>query len=116
MSGSGRSVLVESALFGYLGQRAHFRWRRDAALVDLDDRVPLRPRNTLSEEPEGEIAVDRQVGPEREILKDHSDAASLRRKEDPAVSRDHLPGQADHTSIGCEKARDQAQPGSLVRT
>lgn len=74
----------------------------------VDPPLPLPPLDPSSSQPEGEVAVHGEVWPKREVLKHHSDASLLRGHHDPAVPRNLGRTEADHTSFGREKARNEA--------
>ena len=71
-------------------------------------RRPLPLRHTARLQNEFQIVLNGHMRPERQVLKDETDAAFVRRHEAAAWTRHLSAGEPDLTAIGYIEAGDQA--------
>jgi hypothetical protein len=74
----------------------------------VDSSIPLGSGNLEGIQNELEIARDRQVGPQRQILEHESDLTSVRRQEASARAGNPDVAQPDFTSVRYLQASDQS--------
>jgi hypothetical protein len=65
-------------------------------------------------EPKGEVAFDRHVRPERQVLKHHPDATGLRCLEDPPIRRHDLIADHDCSFVRGDKTGNEPQHRGLT--